>query len=174
MTLNLRLNMITHVIVLLYTIYISFKHIIGVNDKVFKKLFAYSAFVSAIWLVLHRETYLPFLGYCAIPPSIFKDKLTSPDANIEVVLDIDAKEGTRLIYWAAKPNNNVQNNPKLAYGDYSNAGITAVSNGQAKVRIYCPAKYKVGPGYTLNRHIHYRMIEENGLVSPVYTKNISC
>lgn len=174
MTLNLRLNMISHVIVLLYTIYVSFKHIISVNDKIIKKLFAYLAFISAIWLLVHRETYLPFLGYCAIPPSIFKDKLMPPDGNIEVVLDIDAKEGTRVIYWGAQSNKKIQSNPQLAYGDYSNAGITTISNGQAKIRINCPSQYKVGLGYTLKRHIHYRTIFDNGLVSPVQTKYVSC
>ena len=174
MTLNLRINMISHVIILLYTILNSFKHITTVNDKVVKKIFAFCAFTSAIWLVIHRDTYLPFLGYCALPPSVIKDPVTPPNSNVDINLNTDAKDGTKVIYWGSKSNKNEQPAPKLAYGDYSNAGISSVMNGVAKLRIECPAEYKVGPGFLLKRHIHYRLVLDNGLVTPIETKKVSC
>ena len=131
MTLNLRINMISHVIILLYTILNSFKHITTVNDKVVKKIFAFCAFTSAIWLVIHRDTYLPFLGYCALPPSVIKDPVTPPNSNVDINLNIDAKDGTKVIYWGSKSNKNEQPAPKLAYGDYSNDDLS--TNDQVDV-----------------------------------------
>ena len=171
---NLRVNMIAHVFVLLYTLVFTFKNIISVNDKIVKKLFAFCTFISALWLITHRDTYLPFLGYCAVPPSIIKDVINPPDSNVDISLHIDAKDGTRVIYWGAKPNGQIQKTPQIAYGEYSNAGISIVKDGIAKIRIQCPAQYKVGPGYLLKRHIHYRLVLENGLLTPIETKYVSC
>jgi hypothetical protein len=174
MTMSVRLDMITHSVVLLYAIYFSFKHMMTSNEKFFKKTFAFIVFISSLWLIAHRDTYLPFLGYAAIPPSVFKDTLVSSNANVEVSLPIEAKDGTRVIYWGAKSNAEIQQNPKDAYADYSNAGVTTIQDGIAKIRFHCPSQYKVGPGYTLKRHIHYRTILENGLVTPIETKYVKC
>jgi hypothetical protein len=172
---NLRIDMITHSIVLLYTVYFSFKHMVVPNEKVGKKIFAFLAFVSTIWLLAHRDTYLPFLGYAAIPPSVFKDTMMISNANVETTLDnLNVPDNTRVVFWAAKENTQTQDNPHSAYNDYSNSGITTVKNGKAVVHFYCPGRYKVGPGYTLKRHIHYRMILDNGLVTPVVTKYVTC
>jgi hypothetical protein len=172
---NVRLDIVTHAIVLLYTVYFSFKHIVVPNAKNAKKAFAFLAFGSAIWLLAHRDTYLPFLGYAAIPPSAIKDSMMVDKANTEVQIDsLNVPNGTRLIFWAAKENTQTQDNPHAAYSDYSNAGITTVKDGKALVRIYCPGRYKVGPGYTLKRHIHYRMVLDTGLVTPVVTKYVTC
>lgn len=174
MYINLRLNMIAHIIVLLYTVIVSFKHITAFNEKIVKKLFALLAFISGMWLLLNRDTYLPFLGYAVLPKSVLKDELEPSDANIDYVLPIDEKDASSVIYWASKPSKEIKENPFVAYGDYSNAGIVKVQNGLAKIKFNCPSQYKVGAGYLLKQHIHYRILFDNGLLSPIQTKYVSC
>jgi hypothetical protein len=169
-----KLEIITHVLVLLYAVYFSFKHMMADNDKIIKKMFAFFVFISCIWLISRRDTYLPFLGYAVLPPSAIKDSVVIENANVEVKVPIDAKDGTRIIFWGAKPSNEVKPNPAAAYNDYSNLGITKVLNGEAVIRFNCPSRYKVGPGYRLDRHIHYRLVLDNGLMSPIQTKKVTC
>jgi hypothetical protein len=169
-----RIDMIAHIIVLLYVLYISFKHMMSQNNNPIKKMIAFCVFISALWLSFHRDTYLPFLGYTVIPPNFLKDTLTITNANVNSDLNIDEKDGTKIIFWGANPSQNVINTPLEAYGDFSNSGITTVENGKASIRFFCPAKYKVPTGITLQRHIHYRVIYKDGFIGPVQTTDISC
>jgi len=170
-----KLELITRVIVLLYAIYFSFKHMMAPTYKPVKKLFAFLVFISSIWLVSHRDTYLPFLGYAVIPPTAFKTNLAIETANVEVEVPFNnVPDGTRILFWGAKPKTAIQENPKVAYGDFTNVGITTIHNNIGILRFNCPARYKVGPGYTLPRHIHYRLIMDNGIITPVRTKEVIC
>jgi hypothetical protein len=172
---HFKLEIVTRVIVLFYAVYFSFKHMMANNNKGFKKIYAFFVFISAMWLIAHRDTYLPFLGYTALPPTAIKESLLVENANTEISVPfINMKDGTRVIFWGAKPAQETQPNPQKAYSDYTNIGITSVRNGAAVLRFNCPARYKVGPGYTLPRHIHYRCVLDNGLITPVRTKEVVC
>jgi len=169
-----KLEIVTQGIVLLYAFYFSFKHMMSPNYNPCKKFFAFLVFLSSIWLISHRDTFLPFLGFTVLPPSAIKNSLTIDGANVEIELSFDVKDGTRIIFWGAKTNSITQPNPKIAYSDYTNVGITTIQNGKAILHFNCPGQYKVGPGYTLPRHIHYRLVMDSGIITPVKTKEVHC
>ena len=57
-----------------------------------------------------------------------------------------------------------------AYESYENIGVAAVVNGKATLKLKCPTEYKVQKGMIkLPRHVHYRLIYANGVVSEVKT-----
>jgi hypothetical protein len=139
------------------------------------KLCGLVIFIMAFWLAMHRDTYLPFLSPAAFPPSLIKDvKDESANKNVHTVIDVDAPDGTKIAFWGALPSNTVQPTPQIAYDNYSNAGVATVMNKQASISFLCPAKYNVPWGATLNRHIHYRVINANGMMSSVKTVYVEC
>jgi len=139
------------------------------------KLVSLIVFVMIIWVMFRRDTFLPFLGYAAYPVSLVPKESVPLGANKEVTLPIDAPDGTRVIYWGAKPSEQVKNNPITAYGDYSNAGVATVESKEAIIRFGCPSEYKVGLGKRLRRHIHYRLCcAQSGLIGPVETVWVTC
>jgi len=140
------------------------------------KLFALVAFSVGVYLALQRNTYLPFLGMAAVPPTVLKDTAFPSHSNNEVELSFEnVPNGSKVIYWGAKPAATVQSDPQSAYADFSNAGVAVIVNGKATLRFACPSKYQVGTFHnTLNRHIHYRISHPNGMLGSVKTKYIKC
>jgi hypothetical protein len=70
------------------------------------------------------------------------------------------------LFWDNKPN------PQDAYDNY---GVSPIVDGKADMYIKCPASYRVshlGINKDLPKHIHYRVIYSNGLLSRVETMNI--
>ena len=129
----------------------------------------------AAWLLTRRDTYLPFLGHAAVPPSLIKDRFIPQNANVEAVIEVDVADGTRVLYWGAKPSEEVKPNPWRAYDDWSNAGVALVKDKRAVVIFHCPGEYEVSMRGKLERHIHYRTCAGvAGVLGPVKTAYVKC
>jgi hypothetical protein len=143
---------------------------------IYSKLIAVIILLCALYIAVNRNTYLPFLGYAVVPPSMFLDVFEPRDATQEIVLHVDAPDGTKVVYWAADNSKKdiIQANPMVAYGDYTNSGISIVIDRKTVIHFRCPDKYKAGTSI-INKHIHYRIILPNSpLMSPVHTKYVYC
>ena len=120
--------------------------------------------VSAIYLLLRRETYLPFLGRAVYPCGSLTEK--SP-LNADTTVRIRTAPNTNVIYWAAesKAASAVIDNPWDAYDQYANTGVArSDANGVAVLKVRKPAQYKT-PGVfarTLPVHVHYRICKGGG------------
>ena len=87
----------------------------------------------------------------------------------------------KLLYWAAKPNDNnyiLINNAKTAYGSFSNSGVTIVNNnGFAFLKFFTPQNYKTiakngKNNTTYFKHIHFVLsnVHGNSWNNNIYTK----
>lgn len=171
MKINMLALVLTLTFVLIMGIYLMVQDRFGFGVK----LYALLVTVLALYLLLQRDMYLPFLGASAFPLGVVKNEVSPNGANVSYTLEFDAKdEGKRVIYWGSKPSQQVVPNPWDAYQDFSNAGVSIIQNGKAVVKFFCPSKYQVPWGKTLNRHIHYRVCCEGGLMGPVKTQFITC
>lgn len=164
--------------ILVFSLYSTLFFMISKNTGIVVKIVATFILAVTLVLIIRRDTYLPFLGYAAFPPSLIPiDDVHPKNATKEVELTFDqpVKDGTTVIYWGALPSNDVAQTPQLAYGDFSNTGVTKVSGGKAVIKFACPGEYYVPTGKKLNRHIHYRLCcEKYGLMSPVQTAYVRC
>lgn len=129
-----------------------------------------------LYLGSQRDTYLPFLGQAVVPPSLIKESAIPENANTQATIDIPwAADGTKVLYWAASPAKEVVPTPQKAYSKYANAGIVAIKDGKAVLKFECPANYMVGSfDKTLNKHVHYRIVKEDGMVGRVKTIWVEC
>jgi hypothetical protein len=111
-----------------------------------------------------RDTYLPFLGNTVFPTGILSESSPKNDLN---QLQLKIKPNTQIIYWAANTDSSSpMTNPWKAYDTYQNAGVTTSdSNGIATLKFETPSQYKIPSGITLKKHIHYRTINDPGLLS---------
>lgn len=161
--------------VIIYALYTAFFVILSPNESILHKTAAMAVFISGLWIGISRDTYLPFLGRTAIPPTVLKDSAYPQHSNTTIVLNLPhVSNGTKVVYWGAKPATQVKSNPMQAYDDFSNAGVAIVVNGKATLRFHCPGQYIVGSLKTLNRHVHYRVYDRRGLLGPVKTHNVKC
>ena len=131
--------------------------------------------MSAILLVIQRETFLPFLGRTVMPQPMTEYK---PTGNVITKVIDNLPPNVKVIYWAALPSDKIIDNPNDAYGDYSNQGVTiSDANGVATLQVLKPPSYKI-PFYndpfkgTLEPHIHYRYWTSPGMTSSLYTIKI--
>ena len=171
----MRMNILAHVLTLTFVVIMGIYLMVQDRFGFGVKLYALLVTVLALYLLLQRDLYLPFLGASAFPLGVVKSDMAPNGANVSYTLDFDAKdEGKHVIYWGSKPSQNVFPNPWDAYEDFSNAGVATIQNGKATVKFFCPSKYQVPWGKTLDRHIHYRVCCEKGMMSPVKTKYIKC
>lgn len=129
--------------------------------------------VLAIVVMPNRDMYLPFLGETALPASILVD--TPRRGNVIFAID-GVTPNAKVIYWAANPSKEVGTNPKSAYSNTINGGITTASEeGVAHITLDCPQSYKVnrlGIDKQLPKHVHFRveLVKQPGLFSPVQTR----
>ena len=145
------------------------------SECLFHRLLAILILFIVIYLSVHRDTFLPFIGETVFPFTLVKDVTHSSRGNITKTIKIDAPEGTKVAYWASMPNNAVQVNPQIAYDRYANSGVTTVKDGKVTFRVDCPSLYRVPPfNETLEKHIHYRIINTNGMISEVHTVRVKC
>jgi uncharacterized membrane protein YuzA (DUF378 family) len=147
------------------------------NDITFKnKKFVNGVYIlialSAIFLAIRRDTYLPTLGNAIVPTKGFQSYYTYNDNSIK----INAGNATKVIYWAANPNGNVVNDSQSAYNSYENSGIVPVDpDGTATLFFKCPGQYKLNAGlWTLPKHINYRLVLNDSTLSDVYKINVNC
>ena len=126
--------------------------------------------VAALFIGLHRDSYLPFLGKSLIPCEVMKPH--TPE-NADISTDVVVGPGTKVLYWAAEPANkdlHELNDWKKAYLAYRNAGVAiADSSGIATLKVRKPQPYTVPHKGALSPHIHYRKCMGNGLIGRVTT-----
>jgi uncharacterized membrane protein YuzA (DUF378 family) len=128
--------------------------------------------ISALYNLFSRDYYLPFLGDSAHPCGSLTEK-TPENATIQMM--IQTKPNTSVLYWASEPseNNQIMENPWLAYGSNKNAGVaTSNDKGIAILRVRSPSGYKVPSGRTVSPHIHYRVCIGNGMLGRIETVQI--
>lgn len=132
-------------------------------------------FLSAVYVMIHRKTYLPFLDISVVPVNRFLSESKQKDFELEIV--INAKGGSKVIYWAS--NKKITKDEKLsdheeAYGKFENSGISIVDNeGKAKLYVKCPQKYYVMHNKILPQHVHYRIVTD-GKLGEIKTVNLNC
>lgn len=138
-----------------------------------KRIFLVLVGISAIYLIFapNVRIFLPFLGKTVFPPSLI---LLSEQSDTNATIVVNAHKAIKVAYWAAhEDNNNVELNPKKAYGSYENIGVASVVKGKATLKLKCPTEYKVQNGLIkLPKHVHYRLIYKNGVVSEVKTAKL--
>ena len=126
--------------------------------------------VAALFIGLHRDSYLPFLGKSLIPCEVLKP-LTPENADIST--DVVVGPGVKVLYWAAEPANkdlHELNDWQQAYLGYRNAGVAiANASGTVTLKVRKPQPYTVPIRGALSPHIHYRKCMGNGLIGRVYT-----
>lgn len=123
----------------------------------------------AIFLMSDRDVYLPFLGEMVFPKALLRpQEPTGTTQTIRVELT-DVADGTPIVYWAAEPSESHVKNPWLAYSEYQNAGVALVQMGSAEFKVRPPASYYVPSGRLLKRHVHYRVMQPNGMLGSVQT-----
>jgi hypothetical protein len=128
------------------------------------------ALVSTLVLALRRDTYLPFLGKAAMPLGMLQPSFPAM-ANAKI--SVNAPGATHVIYWAAERD---APDPYTAYAETSNGGLAAVVGGRATLKFKTPGQYSVGSVVfrrTLPRHVHWRAVYPNGMVSRVETTDVS-
>ena len=164
--------------VVLFALFYSLNLIMTPKTSIFIKVFCILVLLCVLYVGVNRNTYLPFLGYAAMPPNLFTE--SSPkDATNEAIIRVEAPDGSKVVYWAAMSTGDEYKNPYAAYGDYSNSGVAFVMNKRALLRFHCPDRYNVASvgsvGHVIDKHVHYRIIEaNNAIMSPVYTKFVRC
>lgn len=123
--------------------------------------------IAAVFHLFSRNFYLPFLGDMAFPCDSMVQKVPE---NATMSVKIQTKPNVNVVYWAAEENTKVQQNPWVAYAEYSNAGVTRSDvNGIANLRFRQPASYKVKGHMQLKPHVHYRVCIEPGMLQEVQT-----
>lgn len=172
------LNIFGHILVYFFAIYMGVS-MIFVVDNLFWRIVATLVIMASLLFLVSRETYLPFLGTTVFPSSLLgadRGPAAGATAPLEFSVPIDgAKEGARVIYWAAAPDTKIVPNPYDAYGAFENAGVATVKNGAVSLKLHCPASYKVPSGKVLKRHVHYRVCcEQRGMLGKVRTAFVSC
>jgi uncharacterized membrane protein YuzA (DUF378 family) len=131
--------------------------------------------LAVVYVMFQRETYLPFLGVSIVPVNKFLSESIQKDFELEIV--INAKGGSKVIYWAS--NKKINKDEKIsdhveAYGKYENSGVSIVDNeGRAKLYVKCPKKYYVMYNKILPQHIHYRIVTD-GKLGEIKTVNLNC
>jgi hypothetical protein len=132
------------------------------------KVVAVPCALAAVAVMLDRDVFLPFLGDAVLPTSVIVEDRLPAGANRMVSVAVPPR--TKVMYWASEPGDDVKKSPWEAYKKYRNAGVTTSDeNGNATLRIRNPSKYKVPYGNTLNPHVHYRYMRNNGMMSRIFT-----
>lgn len=148
-----------------------------INEKTFKSVyFLRTVYLlvgfSAILLMLNRDTYLPFLGKTVMPTSLFTP-IRMADYNHVQTIKVPDSKYTHVVYWAASPEQGeIGPDPRTAYNDFSNMGVEEIRDKVVNLYIKLPEQYKVPLKGILPRHIHYRFVELNGMISRVHTETI--
>ncbi len=128
--------------------------------------------LCGIYLLVQRETYLPFLGEAAIPDP---QKIGPPEIKGERITKVlsGLPPNTKVLYWGTLPSEIKSNNFEKAYNHYENQGVAITdNNGVVELVLAKPVSYIVPIKGLLRPHIHYRYWKQNGIASAVKTTYI--
>lgn len=170
---NFKLYLWAIALVLLFALYEVLFVLFSSKTTMLFKFISILVLISIVMIGVQRNTYLPFLGPTVLPPVFLHDEVIPEGANMIVKVSIPDADGRKVMYWGSQPSKTLFMDPYTAYGTYSNSGITMVKDGEAKISFQCPSSYRV-PGALLEPHIHYRIVEPNGLLGEVKTVYVEC
>ena len=171
------MNIFSITIIIVYVLYASMERILDGKYGIISKILSIFVFIITLWKGINRDTYLTFLSPTVFPYTLIKDpgvQGTHSQANVHTTINVAAPDGTKIAFWGALSSDTVQATPQEAYKDYSNAGVCVVQGGKAQLSFFCPSKYTVPWGKTLDRHIHYRIVNDDGMLSSVKTVYVNC
>lgn len=155
----------------------------GLNYLRFGKRFPFALLIglSALYLGLNRDFYLPFLGACAMPgnANLYASETNNTNKSLVTYKLKDLPPNVRVVVWGAGDVRKTYSNPADAYGDYSNTVWTKSDEaGTAQVQMKLPGSYSVKSfgvwKKDLASHIHYRYEDPKyqGLFSRVFTLQV--
>ena len=145
--------------------------------NLFKTLVIFKEYHN-LYLLFDIKTYLPFLGETVLPSKLLCNNNKNNDIinnnnliHLKIKTDINTE---KIVWWAAdeEDNRKVINDPKEAYKNYNNSGISLVDNGHTEVVLLCPKSYIAG-GRELPKHLHYRESKKD-VLGDVKTIDIKC
>lgn len=127
--------------------------------------------IAALALMFRRDTYLPFLGETVAPVCNILAERIPEGANVEIKVRV--APGARVLYWAAEPAADGlkhATNWREAYAQYKNAGVTVADvRGNAILKVRSPQPYTVPLKGQLEPHVHYRVCQQDGMMSRIET-----
>jgi hypothetical protein len=134
---------------------------------------------SIFMLAFERNFYLSFLGWSVYPCGSLAEKVP---VGATIAVPIKVKPNSNVIYWATEPSTTTSpsstssdtepiSNPWDAYANYDNSGVVkSDAGGNAVLRVRSPSSYRVGLfNRKLNKHIHYRVCNQSGMLGEVKT-----
>jgi hypothetical protein len=131
--------------------------------------------LAALYVGVHRDTYLPFLGETVLPCSLLQER-TPEHADTEVFVS-GLEPGAKVLFWATEPATQGLATIKdwqRAYLDFANAGVTRVgSDGHVILRVRKPQPYTVPVMGRIDSHVHWRVCRDGGMIGPVQTTKIA-
>jgi uncharacterized membrane protein YuzA (DUF378 family) len=130
--------------------------------------------ICTLYLLIfqQRQMFLSFLNETVMPPTVFRSQAPLFSNS---KLSVNAPGGYMVVYWAANPAKKYFDNINSwqeAYDGYKNTGIADVVNDKAELVFSIPVRYKVNTIFKnklLDRHIHYRILYSNGVMSKIFT-----
>ena len=174
MNLNLKiwLHFIILAVILIFTLVNSF-YLLTISSNKFIKFIYVVIMLGVIYLLAQPHILLPFLGHSAFPSTVIVDEKYPRNYSYQYVLDLPGQNSKKVIYWAAKENEDttkIYDNPWTAYDNYENVGVTKITNDQAIIKLNLPNGYKVGFNKTVKPHFHYRICcDKNIMLGEVKT-----
>jgi len=129
--------------------------------------------VMTIFLMSDRDVFLPFLGETVFPKALLKPQTPSDSTQTVHLKMPGVADGTPVVYWAAEPSENHIKDPWTAYSNYENAGVALVQMETVELKVRPPASYFIPSGRLLKHHVHYRVLQDNGMLGSVKTENLS-
>ena len=130
----------------------------------------------------HKPQWLNKIDYVEKFINNYKNFAINYPANYNnnLVLNVGKQNANKkLLYWASKPDNNINvNDAKTAYGNFSNSGVAKIDNkGFAHLKFLTPQNYKTiakngKKNTTYFKHIHFVLsnIDGNAWNNSIYTK----
>ena len=126
--------------------------------------------LSAVALMFHRDTYLPFLGETVFPCSAIPEQIPE---GADTQVQVKVHPGAKVIYWAAEHGTEGMkklNDWRKAYLHLMNVGVVkADKTGIATLMVRSPQPYTVPWMGRLEPHIHFRECGDNGMVGRIFT-----
>lgn len=177
---NKALYLVVVVIVLLSCVAWLLDGIIHDEQYIYLRIVKVIVGILAVFLLVQRDVYLPFLGQMAFPTGLLKSVHVPTSKDMTIVKLKNLPPNTLVVYWAALPNTYREafketetQSWKQSYGEFTNSGVVKTSDdGTCDLSVVCPQMYNVK-----NRHVHYRyeLPTTKGMLSSVRTVKLdSC